>query len=51
MTQKMYHSIEIGKPVNQGGCLGEPLLKRIAEIVSRVGGDDQNRGSNPREED
>lgn len=44
-SKKTHHGVEIGEAINQGGCLGESLLKGIAEIVSRVGGDNQNRGS------
>ena len=51
MNRKAYHGIEIGEPVNQSGSLGELLLKSIAEIVSRVGGDDQNGGSDSGEKD
>lgn len=50
-VEKEYHSVEIGEAINQSGGLSETLLKGIAEIVSRVGGDNQNRGANPREKD
>lgn len=43
-----YHGVQIGKAINQSRGFGEALLKGVAEIVSGVGGDNENRGSNPR---
>ena len=35
--------------MNQSGGFSEALLKGVAEIVSGVGGDDEDGGSNPSE--
>lgn len=45
-SKELYHGKEIGEAVNKGGGLGESLLKSITEIVGRVSGDDEHRGSN-----
>ena len=44
-----YHGVQVGEPINKSRGFGEALLERIAEIVGRVGGDDENRGANPGE--
>lgn len=45
------HCIEIGETINQSRGFCETLLKSIAEIVSRVGWDDENRRANRSEKD
>lgn len=46
-----YHGVEIGETIDESGSLGEALLEGVAEIVSGVGGDDENGGSDLGEED
>lgn len=43
---EFYQCVEIGEAINESGRLGESLLKSITEIVSRVGGDDENGATN-----
>lgn len=45
-SEKAYHGKEVRESLNQSGRFSEALLKRITKIVSRVGGDDENGGSN-----
>lgn len=45
-SEKAYHGKEIRETLNQSGGFSEALLKGITKIVSRIGGDDENGGSN-----
>lgn len=49
--RESYHGIEIREPIDQGRGLGEPLLEGVAEVVGRVGGDDEDGGSDGGEQD
>lgn len=46
-----HHGVEIGESNDKGRGLSEPLLEGVAEVVSRVGGDDEDGGTNPSEKD
>lgn len=49
--REQYHGVQIVEAINESGGFGESLLEGVAEIVGGVGGDDEDRGSNPSEED